>query len=99
MAREFTACLEGASIRISMDGPRGRALANVFIERLWRSVKYEDIYLKDYASVPALDAGLQAYFQFYNQDHPHPHRGVEEGQVYFLDIGFLKDHLGLHFAS
>ena len=53
-----------------MDG-RGRALDNVFIERLWRTVKYEDIYLKDYASVPELDVGLQAYFEFYNQDRPH----------------------------
>lgn len=53
-----------------MDG-RGRALDNIFIERLWRSVKYEDIYLKDYASVPELDAGLLAYFRFYNQDRPH----------------------------
>lgn len=69
-AQEFTACLEGAGIRISMDG-RGRALDNIFIERLWRSVKYEDIYLKDYASVPELDAGLLAYFRFYNQDRPH----------------------------
>lgn len=53
-ALPFTTCLEEASVRISMDG-RGRALDNIFIERLWRSVKYEDIYLKDYTSVPALD--------------------------------------------
>ncbi len=69
-AIEFTARLEEAGIRVSMDG-RGRAMDNIFIERLWRSVKYEDIYLKDYASVPELDAGLQAYFRFYNQDRPH----------------------------
>lgn len=68
--QEFTARLEGAGIQISMDG-RGRALDNIFIERLWRTVKYEDIYLKDYASVPELDAGLQGYFQFYNHDRPH----------------------------
>ena len=73
-AQEFTARLEGAGIRISMDG-RGRALDNIFIERLWRSVKYEDIYLNDYASVPELDAGLRAYFQFYNQDRPHQNLG------------------------
>jgi transposase InsO family protein len=52
-AHEFTTCLEQATIRISMDG-RGRALDNIFIERLWRCLKYEDIYLKDYASVPEL---------------------------------------------
>jgi putative transposase len=69
-ALEFIGCLEVAGIHISMDG-RGRAVDNIFIERLWRSVKYEDIYLKDYASVPELDAGLNAYFRFYNFDRPH----------------------------
>jgi putative transposase len=69
-ALEFTNRLATAGVRISMDG-RGRALDNIFIERLWRSIKYEDIYLKDYASVPELGAGLHAYFQFYNTDRPH----------------------------
>jgi putative transposase len=69
-ANEFTACLEQAAVRISMDG-RGRALDNIFIERLWRSLKYEDIYLKDYATVPELVAGLAAYFHFYNHERPH----------------------------
>ena len=72
---QFTACaftqrLEAAGIRVSMDG-RGRALDNVFIERLWRSLKYEDIYLRDYASVRDLEAGLQRYFAFYNYERPH----------------------------
>jgi putative transposase len=69
-AQAFTACLETADIRISMDG-RGRALDNIFVERLWRSVKYEDIYLKDYASVAELEVGLQHYFRFYNQQRSH----------------------------
>jgi len=69
-AHEFTGYLEKAEIRISMDG-RGRALDNIFIERLWRSVKYEDIYLKDYATVPELDAGVAAYFRFYNDERLH----------------------------
>lgn len=69
-AQAFTACLEAAANRISMDG-RGRALDNIFIERLWRSVKYEDIYLKDYAAVPDLEAGLADYFHFYNQTRLH----------------------------
>jgi putative transposase len=69
-AHEFTGCLETANIQISMDG-RGRALDNIFIERLWRSVKYEDIYLKEYATVPELDAGLADYFRFYNYERPH----------------------------
>jgi putative transposase len=66
----FTGRLERAGIAISMDG-RGRALDHIFVERLWRSVKYEDIYLKDYATVPALEAGLDSYFQFYNHERPH----------------------------
>jgi putative transposase len=70
MASSFTSCLEAAGIRISMDG-RGRALDNVFVERLWRTVKYEDLYLKEYASVPDLEAGLARYFQFYNHERPH----------------------------
>ncbi len=66
----FTTRLEKAHIAISMDG-RGRALDNIFIERLWRSLKYEDIYLKDYATVPQLYEGLTDYFHFYNQERPH----------------------------
>jgi len=69
-AHEFTGHLERAKIQISMDG-RGRALDNIFIERLWRSVKYEDIYLKEYATVPELDAGLADYFRFYNDERLH----------------------------
>jgi len=69
-AHAFTSTLELAGIRISMDG-RGRALDNVFVERLWRSVKYEDIYIKRYETVPALEAGLQSYFLFYNQGRLH----------------------------
>jgi putative transposase len=66
----FTGILEAAGIRISMDG-RGRALDNIFVERLWRSVKYEDIYLKNYATVLALIDGLTHYFAFYNQERLH----------------------------
>jgi putative transposase len=69
-AHAFSGCLETAHIRISMDG-RGRALDNIFVERLWRTVKYEDIYLKEYATVPHLDAGLAAYFRFYNHERLH----------------------------
>ena len=69
-SEEFTGVLLKAAVRISMDG-RGRALDNVFIERLWRSVKYEDIYLRDYADGHALHAGLSRYFRFYNHERPH----------------------------
>lgn len=57
-----------------MDG-RGRCLDNVFVERLWRSVKYEDVYLRGYESVPELEKGLAAYFRFYNADRPHQSLG------------------------
>ena len=69
-AREYTDRLEEAGIAVSRDG-RGRALDNVFVERLWRSVKYEDIYIKDYERVPELESGLTAYFWFYDEDRPH----------------------------
>jgi len=66
----FTNRLESAQVQISMDG-RGRFMDNIFIERLWRSVKYEEIYLNNYASVFALETGLDRYFRFYNTDRPH----------------------------
>ena len=66
----FTEVLKGLGIDISMDG-RGRALDNIFVERLWRSVKYEDVYLKGYASVPELLLGLADYFEFYNSERFH----------------------------
>ena len=70
----FTSILEMAAIQISLDG-RGRALDNIFIERLWRTVKYEDVYLNHYATVPALFLGLERYFTFYNHERPHQSLG------------------------
>ena len=67
---EFTNRLKAAEIRISWDG-RGRALDNIFVERLWRSVKYEEVYLKDYQTVPEAVSNLRAYFAFYNQERLH----------------------------
>ena len=69
-AHAFTAAVEAAGSRMSMDG-RGRALDNIFIERLWRSLKYEDIYLYDYPTVRHLEMGLSRYFSFYNDERPH----------------------------
>jgi putative transposase len=66
----FTGRLQAADVQISMDG-RGRALDNVFVERLWRSVKYEEVYLKGYPTVPAAIDGLAGYFRFYNQERLH----------------------------
>lgn len=66
----FTGRLEKCGVAVSMDG-RGRALDNVFVERLWRSVKYENVYLRDYETPRAAERGLAAYFRFYNELRPH----------------------------
>lgn len=66
----FTGVLKREEITISMDG-RGRAFDNIFVERLWRNVKYEDVYLKEYASMDELRRGLGEYFTFYNGERPH----------------------------
>ena len=66
----FTTRLEAAGVRISMDG-RGRVFDNIFIERLWRTVKYEHVYLQDYRNGGDLERGLTAYFHFYNTARPH----------------------------
>jgi len=69
-AAAWTGRLERAGVAVSMDG-RGRCLDNVFVERLWRSVKYEDIYLWRYEAVPQLQQGLGRYFPSYNEGRPH----------------------------
>jgi putative transposase len=66
----FTGVLKAHQITISMDG-KGRAMDNIMVERLWRSVKYEEVYIKDYRSVAELVQGLKAYFEFYNHERPH----------------------------
>jgi putative transposase len=69
-SKDFTGRLLQSQIRISWDG-RGRALDNVFVERLWRSLKYEDVYIKDYQTVSEARDGLKQYFQFYNHERYH----------------------------
>jgi putative transposase len=76
---EFTSRLENAGVLVSMDG-RGRALDNVFTERLWRTVKYEEVYLKDYAGVPDAFGNLKNFFQFYNGERPHQSLGYRTPQ-------------------
>jgi len=79
----FTDTLKNAGIRISMDG-KGRALDNMFIERLWRSVKYEEVYLNEYDSVDALRRSLKRYFHFYNLERPHQSfDGATPAEVYY----------------
>lgn len=69
-SQAFTSVLQAHQIAISMDG-RGRALDNIFVERLWRSVKYEEVYLHDYEDVPQAIKGLGKYFPFYNHERLH----------------------------
>ncbi len=68
--KDFTDRLNSKEILISMDG-KGRALDNIFVERLWRTVKYEEVYLRDYRTVQDARNGLSAYFSFYNNERPH----------------------------
>jgi len=72
----FTDMLINEDIRISMDS-RGRAFDNIFIERLWRSVKYEEVYLNEYESVKHVVQGITRYFEFYNTERPHQSLGYK----------------------
>ncbi len=84
-AEAFTGRLLSAGVAVSMDG-RGRALDNVFVERLWRTVKYEDIYMRCYETVAGLLQGLTRYFAFYNQERIHQSLGYETpAEVYRRD--------------
>ena len=69
-SREWIQTVQGAGMQVSHDG-RGRALDNVMVERLWRTVKYEDVYMKDYGDLAEARRGLGAYFEFYNEARPH----------------------------
>jgi putative transposase len=84
---EFTKILHDASVRISMDG-KGRAFDNIFSERLWRTVKYEDVYLRDYQSVNETRYYLDRYFEFYNNERLHEALGYSSpAEVYGQAVG------------
>lgn len=83
----FTDVLKREGVTISMDG-RGRALDNIFVERLWRNVKHEDVYLRGYANMAELVVGLAQYFAFYNAERPHQSLGYQTPiSVYRTGIG------------
>ena len=85
----FTGVLKTHGVKISMDG-KGRVTDNIMIERLWRSVKYEEVYIKDYDSVEELVSGLRAYFEYYNHRRPHQTlKGKTPAEVYF-NTGSLR---------
>lgn len=81
----FTDVLKKQGVRISMDG-RGRAIDNIFIERLWRSVKYENVYLKDYENGCDLYHGMRDYFNFYNHERPHQSLGDRRPMEIFASM-------------
>lgn len=86
-ATQFTTTLLTSGARISMDG-KGRAMDNIFIERLWRSVKYEEVYLKEYENVAELKSALKKYFEFYNYERTHSSLGGRTpAETYFSSRG------------
>lgn len=85
----FTDILKQNNIRIPMDG-KGRWIDNVFIERLWRSVKYEEVYLHAYESLIEARSGLHKYFQFYNAKRKHQTLNAKPDEVYYAGLSALK---------
>ena len=87
----FTRVLRDSGIAISMDSA-GRVYDNIFVERLWRSVKYEEVYLNDYQTPAQAQAGLGWYISFYNDDRPHrSHDGRTPAEVYGIRRGTPDD--------
>jgi putative transposase len=82
-SEDFTGRLERSGISISMDG-RGRAMDNIFVERLWRTVKYEEVYLHDYEQVEDAVNNLKNYFRFYNHERPHQALGYQTPAVMYF---------------
>lgn len=89
-SRDFTGQLEKENVRISMDG-RGRVFDNIMIERLWRSVKYEEVYMKDYETVRECREGLSAYWSHYNEGRPHQSLGYHTPNELYHEIYRLKE--------
>jgi len=84
-AESFVSAVESMGAKISMDG-RGRALDNIFIERLWRSLKYEEVYLKSYRTPKEAYDGISRYFEFYNNQRPHQSLGYKYPcEVYYAE--------------
>jgi putative transposase len=88
-ADDFTNILKDSNIEISMDG-KGRALDNIWIERVWRSLKYEDIFIKEYQSMSELRTGIDRYFKFYNEDRYHQSLDYETPDDWYY-YGFFKN--------
>ena len=93
-SQEFTSVLLDRGIQISMDG-RGRALDNIFVERLWRTVKYEDVYLRGYQNIPEAQEGLQNYFDYYNMQRRHSSLEHKTPWVIFSGLERLELQAGV----
>ncbi len=90
---KFINALKASDIRISMDG-KGRALDNVYVERLWRSLKYENIFLNDYRNLKELKGGIKLYFEFYNTERYHQSLEYQTpDEVYFSEKDWVLPHL------
>ena len=90
-SQEFIGVLTGKDITISMDG-KGRAHDNIFVERLWRSVKYENIYLNEYRNISEAREGLDKYFNFYNRKRFHQSLGYKTPwEIYSAGTGMERD--------
>ena len=85
----YTGVLKDHKVKISMDG-KGRATDNIMIERLWRTVKYDDIYLKDYETVAQLTAGLREFFDDYNNERPHSSLGGKTPADVYLGVASYR---------
>ena len=95
-SQRFTEVLLERGIRVSMDG-KGRCMDNVLVERLWRCLKYEEVYLKAYDTVAEARAGIGAWFRFYNQERPHqaldyrtPWQTFQKGNLFSYTVGVRK---------
>lgn len=88
-SEDHTSLLKDTGIKISMDG-RGRVFDNIMIERLWRSLKYQDIYIRDYQTVTELIDGLDNYFRFYNYERPHQSLENKTPAMIYYDYEYQK---------
>ena len=88
----FITALETRQIRVSMDG-KGRAFDNVFVKRLWRTMKDEEVYLKAYEGVPELKRSLKEYFIFYNEVRPHQNLGYKTPEKIDREVLGIKEEV------
>jgi len=97
-SKNFLKLLTDNSIKVSMDS-KGRALDNIFVERLWRTVKYEEVYLKDYQTMKSARSSLKAYFQFYNQERLHKALQYKTPEFIYKKGSLCKERIFYHYNA